>query len=148
MANTTGASEAAPWPGPGPGWTIAALAAQANVKPDTIRYYERIKLLPAPPRTTGAHRRYGPDTLDRIRFVQGAQRLGLRLDQIAELLTVRDTGACPCEPAHTLLRRRLSELDAEISRLTALRAELVRMANALPAVDCPDPAPGTWRRRA
>ena len=127
------------------GWTIAALAVKAGVKPDTIRYYERIGLLPSPRRTSGAHRRYDPAALDRLRFIQGAQRLGLRLDQIGDLLAIRDTGECPCEPAATLLNRRLSELDAEIGRLTTLRAELHTMAQALPADNCPEPIPGTWR---
>lgn len=131
--------------GPAQGWTIAALANQADVKPDTIRYYERIGLLPDPRRTSGAHRRYDIATLDRLRFIQGAQRLGLRLDQIGDLLAIRDTGVCPCEPAATLLHRRLTDLDAEIARLTTLRAELLTMARALPADNCPDPAPGTWR---
>lgn len=138
--STTGATAR-----PDRGWTITALASQAGVKPDTVRYYERIGLLPVPARTGGAHRRYGPDALDRLRFIQGAQRLGLHLDEIRDLLTVRDTGACPCEPAATLLHRRRTELDTEIARLTALRAELDGMAQALPAVDCPDPAPGIWR---
>ena len=130
---------------PAQGWTIAELAGQAGVKPDTLRYYERIGLLTSPRRTSGAHRRYDPATLDRLRFIQGAQRLGLRLDQIGDLLAIRDTGECPCEPAATLLRRRLTDLDEEIARLTTLRAELRTMAKALPADNCPDPTPGTWR---
>jgi hypothetical protein len=58
---------------------------------------------------------------------------------------VRDTGICLCEPAEQLLCRRLVELDAEMARLAGLRAELVRMLDGLPSVDCPDPVPGTWR---
>lgn len=130
---------------PARGRTIAELAGEAGVKPDTLRYYERIGLLPAPRRTSGAHRRYDSAALDRLRFIQGAQRLGLRLDQIGELLAIRDTGECPCEPAATLLQRRLTELDAEIARLTTLRTELLAMAQAIPTDNCPDPAPGTWR---
>lgn len=126
-------------------FAITEVAQQTGVTADTLRYYERIGLLPAPARTTGAHRRYGPDTLDRVRFIRGAQRLGLSLTDIATLLAVRDTGACPCEPASELLRRRIGELDAETNRLAALRAELLTMADALPADDCLDPAPGTWR---
>lgn len=146
MADTTTTADAAGTTVPlDRGWTITVLATQAGVKPDTVRYYERIGLLPEPARTSGAHRRYGPDALDRLRFIQGAQRLGLHLDEIGELLAVRDTGACPCEPAAALLTRRLSELDTEIARLTALRTELATMAHALPAIECPDPAPGTWR---
>jgi DNA-binding transcriptional MerR regulator len=144
MTDTSG-RVVTPTAAPPGGWTIAELAGQTGLTPDTLRYYERIGLLPAPPRTSGAHRRYGPSALDRIRFIQGSQRLGLRLTEIADLLVVRDTGACPCEPAAGLLRRRIADVDAEIARLTALRAELATMADALPASDCPDPAPGTWR---
>lgn len=79
-----------------------------------------------------------------MRFIQGAQRLGLRLADIQQLLAIRDTGTCPCEPAEQLLRRRLAELDAEMARLAALRSEMVAMIDGLPAVDCPPPAPGVW----
>src|SRR3954452_4125267 len=98
--------------------TVGQLAEQAELKPDTIRYYEKIGLLPPPPRTSGDHRRYDETTLDRLRFIRGAQRLGLHLSEVADLLAVRDTGSCPCEPAETLLTRRLAEIDAEIARLT------------------------------
>lgn len=124
--------------------SVAQVAAMVGVRPDTIRYYERAGLLPPAARTSGAHRRYGEETLDRLHFIQGAQRLGLRLRDIATLLEVRDTGNCPCEPAEQLLRQRIAELDAELTRLTALRVDLVRMADALPDQDCPDPEPGKW----
>jgi DNA-binding transcriptional MerR regulator len=126
------------------GLRVAELAAAVGVRPDTIRYYERADLLPAPSRTAAGYREYDGAAVDRLRFIQGAQRLGLRLADIRTLLAVRDTGTCPCEPAEELLRRRLAEVDAEISRLVALRAEMVAMADALPAADCPAPSPGTW----
>jgi MerR family mercuric resistance operon transcriptional regulator len=126
------------------GLSIAEVAAGAGVRPDTLRYYERAGLVPAPPRTSGAHRRYPPATVDRLRFIQGAQRLGLRLAEIRELLAVRDTGNCPCEPAEGLLTRHLAEIDTEIARLTRLRAEVSGMLAGLAGPSCPDPEPGTW----
>jgi len=75
---------------------------------------------------------------------KGAQRLGLRLRNIADLLAIRDTGNCPCDPAEQLLRHRIAEIDAEMASLAALRVDLVRMADALPGDDCPDPEPGKW----
>jgi DNA-binding transcriptional MerR regulator len=114
------------------------------VRTDTIRYYERVGLLPPPARTATGYRDYDAGAVDRLTFIQGAQRLGLRLVDIGHLLTVRDTGRCPCEPAGELLRRRLDEVDEEIARLTALRAEMAAMAAALPQADCPAPTPGTW----
>jgi DNA-binding transcriptional MerR regulator len=125
------------------GLRVSELAGAAGVTPDTIRYYERAGLLPAPARTPAGYRAYGDAAIDRIQFIQGAQRLGLRLRDIADLLAVRDTGVCPCEPAEQLLTRRLAELDAELARLTALRSEMVAMLDGLPS-DCPPPVPGTW----
>jgi DNA-binding transcriptional MerR regulator len=82
--------------------------------------------------------------VDRLRFIQGAQRLGLRLAEIKELLAVRDTGTCPCEPAEGLLTRHLAEIDTEIARLTRLRAEVSGMLAGLAGPSCPDPEPGAW----
>lgn len=127
------------------GMSITQLAARASIRPDTIRYYEREGLLPSPARTTGDHRRYDERTLDRLQFIRGAKRLGLRLDAIAQLLDIRDTGQCPCEPAADLLRRRLAEIDAEMTKLAALRGQLTAMLTAIPGPACPDPVPGTWR---
>ena len=124
--------------------SVGQLAARAGVRPDTIRYYERAGLLPRPRRTGGDHRRYGAADLDRLLFIRGAQRLGLRLAEIRDLLAVRDTGTCPCGPAETVLREHVSEIDREIARLTALRAELAGMLAIMPGPACPDPAPGTW----
>jgi DNA-binding transcriptional MerR regulator len=124
--------------------TVGQLAARAGVRTDTVRYYEREKLLPVPLRTDGEHRRYGPTDVDRLLFIRGAQRLGLRLAEIRELLAVRDTGTCACQPAERLLLRHVTEIGTEIERLAALRAELVGMLAAMPGPDCPDPLPGTW----
>jgi DNA-binding transcriptional MerR regulator len=125
-------------------WTVKRLADAVGVRPDTVRYYEKEGLLPPPARNAAGYRQYEPGMVDRLRFIQGAQRLGLSLTEIRDLLAVRDTGSCPCEPAAPLLHRHIGELDEEMARLSALRAELVAMAEALPAEQCPDPTPGTW----
>ncbi len=115
--------------------TVAGLASRVGVRPDTVRYYERIGLLPAPRRTAADHRRYDDTAVDLMRFIQGAQRIGLR------------SGECPCEPAAALVRQRLDELDEQIAHLVRMRDELRQMADRIPADDCPDPVPGTWRPR-
>jgi DNA-binding transcriptional MerR regulator len=123
---------------------VGELAGAVGVTADTIRYYEREGLLPPPSRTPSGYRAYGRSAVDRLRFIQGAQRLGLRLSDIRVLLDVRDTGTCPCEPAEDLLGRRLAEVDAEIARLTALRHEIAAMLSGLSQPECPAPVPGTW----
>ena len=124
--------------------SVGQLASRAGVRADTIRYYERAGLLPRPRRTDGDHRRYGAADLDRLLFIRGAQRLGLRLAEIRDLLAVRDTGVCPCGPAEVLLRGHVSEIDLELARLTTLRAELTGMLAGMAGPACPDPVPGTW----
>ena len=144
MTSTAGIEACCPTPFSGPArLTVAQLARSVGIKPDTIRYYEKAGLLPPAQRTAADHRRYDDAAVDRLRFIQGAQRLGLRLREIRTLLEVRDTGVCPCAPAEVLLREHVADLDRELARLSALRAELVRMLDALPT-DCPEPVPGTW----
>jgi DNA-binding transcriptional MerR regulator len=90
------------WAGAGE-LSVGQLASRAGVRADTIRFYERTGLLPPPARTEGDHRRYGPADVDRLLFIRGAQRLGLRLAEIRALIAVRDTGTCPCGPAETMM---------------------------------------------
>ncbi len=121
--------------------TIGRLAREAGVNADTVRYYEREGLLPAPRRTDAGYRLYSPESVGRLRFIKGGQRLGLRLAEIRELLEVHDRGSCACGHTDALVRRRLAEVDAEIARLTELRRELASLQGCLsecaPASDWP-----------
>jgi MerR family transcriptional regulator, mercuric resistance operon regulatory protein len=126
-------------------FSVGQLASRGGVRVDTVRYYERAGLLPRPRRTTGDHRRYGPADVDRLLFIRGARRLGLRLAEIRALAQARDTGTCPCAPAEALLREHVGEIDKEIARLTALRAELTGVISDLSdSGTCRDPVPGIW----
>lgn len=100
---------------------ISKLAAEAGVKTDTVRYYERSGLLPKAERATSGYRVFGQADVRRLRFIRGAQRLGLRLREIRDLLDVIDKGQCPCGHTNALLQRRLAEIDSEIAELTALK---------------------------
>lgn len=107
--------------------TVSKLARQVGTSPDTLRYYERIGLLPPPERTPSGYRVYGEETAERVRFIKQAQRVGLRLDHIAELLRIREQGLCPCGRTRTLLEARLAELDQEMGELARLRGQIVAM---------------------
>src|SRR6266536_6340319 len=107
--------------------TVTSIAHAAGVSPHTIRYYERLRLLPVPARSDGGYRLYDPALADRLRFIRGAKRVGLRLDDIAELLEVMDRGQCPCGHTDGLLRRRLAEINEEIAELAGVRDELTRI---------------------
>ena len=123
--------------------TVSKLAKQVGVQPATIRYYERTGLLPPARRTPNGYRQYDQAVAGRLHLIKGAQRLGLRLREIAELLAIRDRGTCPCRHARALVQRRLGEIDAEIARLVELRHELEHLATecAVDAVQDPD---GAW----
>jgi DNA-binding transcriptional MerR regulator len=125
--------------------TVSDLAARVGVSPDAVRYYERLGLLPPPARSMAGYRRYDERAIQRLRFVKGAQRVGLRLREIAELLEVVDRGQCPCGHTETLLRERLAAVDTELARLAALRGELARLLAQAPEQACTvDTAEGWW----
>ena len=117
--------------------TVSQLAERAGVPSDTVRYYEKQGLLPRPVRSTSGYRLYGEEDAERLRFIRGAQRVGLRLREIKELLEVWDRGLCPCGHTKDLAERRIAEVDAEIDRLRSVRASLERLAHELPDANPP-----------
>jgi DNA-binding transcriptional MerR regulator len=117
--------------------TVSALADQAGLSADTVRYYERVGLLPEPARSAAGYRLYDQATVGRLRLIKGAQRAGLRLREIGELLQVADRGQCPCGHTETLLRGRLTEVRTELERLRALEADLTRLLERQPDGPCP-----------
>jgi DNA-binding transcriptional MerR regulator len=117
--------------------TVSKLAEQAGTSADTVRYYERIGLLPETERSASGYRLYGEEAVERLRFIKRAQRFGLRLEAIAELLDIRQRGLCPCGHTRRLLEARVAELDEEMSSLARLRADVAVMIEELP-VSAPD----------
>jgi DNA-binding transcriptional MerR regulator len=120
--------------------TVSALADRVGLSADTVRYYERVGLLPPPARSAAGYRLYDQDAVGRLRLIRSAQRAGLRLREIGELLQVADQGQCPCGHTETLLRRRLAEVQAELERLRTLEAELTRLLERRPDSPCPETA--------
>ena len=108
---------------------ISEVAEEAGVTTDTVRYYERLGLLAATERTPSGYRQFEGDVPRRLRFIKGAQTLGLKLSEIKELLEIQDRGACPCGHTKTLIDRRLEEVGQEIAGLEELRRELGRLRN-------------------
>lgn len=106
---------------------VSQLAGKAGVSADTIRYYERLGLLPRAGRTPSGYRQFDEGVARRIRFIKDAQSLGLKLSEIGELIKIQDDGACPCGHTHTLLEKRLDQVNREIETLVALREELTTL---------------------
>ena len=103
---------------------IGAIAKQAEVPIKTIRYYEEVGLLSRPPRTASRYRLYPPGTVDRLVFIKKAQSLGLRLDEIKEILDLADRGRCPCGHVQRVLTARLAELKRKIADLRVLERRI------------------------
>jgi DNA-binding transcriptional MerR regulator len=112
------------------GLTVGRLAAAAGAKPGTIRYYERLGLLPRAVRTASGYRVFPAAALRRISLVRAAQDLGFSLSRIAGFLKLRDAGGTPCQQVRDAGEQLLTELDAEIARLRARRRRIERTLRA------------------
>lgn len=108
-------------------FSIGELARQTATKVETIRYYERIGLLPAPARTTGNYRAYTDAHLNRLSFIRRSRDLGFSLEQVRALLDLADDRSRPCAAVDSIARTHLAEVDRKISDLKALRRELNSM---------------------
>lgn len=104
--------------------TIGDLGKATNTKVETVRYYERIGLLPKPPRSTGNYRSYGAVELGRLSFIRRARDLGFSLDQVRALLGLSDDRSCDCAGIDRIANEHLREVDRKIADLKALRREL------------------------
>jgi DNA-binding transcriptional MerR regulator len=117
---------------------IGELADQVGVNPKTVRYYEQIGLIPLAPRTSGGYREYADTDAARLTFIKTAQRLGLSLEEVAEILRLRERGEPPCGYVRDVLDQQLRSIDKRIAELRALRSELRELrkaADAIPEVD-------------
>jgi MerR family mercuric resistance operon transcriptional regulator len=119
--------------------TIGALAEAAGVHFETIRFCQRRGLLPEPARPPGGIRRYGARELARVRFIKAAQRLGFRLEEVAELLRLDD--GTRCTEARRLAERKLRDVRERLADLRRMESTLERLvarcASARGAVSCP-----------
>lgn len=103
---------------------IGRLARATGTKIETVRYYERIGLLPSPPRTAGNYRSYGEDHLARLSFIRRARNLGFPLEQVRALLDLAGHDDQPCEAVDAIAREHLAEVERKLADLAALRREL------------------------
>jgi Cu(I)-responsive transcriptional regulator len=106
---------------------IGELARTADTKAETIRYYERIGLLAAPPRTAGNYRDYSVAHVSRLTFTRRARDLGFSIEQIRALLDMADQKEQSCEAVDTIAREHLADVKRKLADLTALRRELESM---------------------
>ena len=110
------------------GYTIGQLATEAGVSVETVRYYQRRKLIAEPKRPPGRVRRYGGADAQRLHFIKDAQRLGFSLSEVNELLQL--LGPMSCSKTRKIAAAKLQFVDERIRELKNLRKQFVRLLAA------------------
>ena len=105
-------------------FTIGTVAKLGGVSVDTVRFYERRGVLPAPLRRASGYREYSDATVERIRFTKALQELGFRLDDVKLVLSDVDTGTATCAREQPRFDAVLARLDARIEELLRMRGKL------------------------
>ena len=108
--------------------SIGKLSKQSGVNIETIRYYEKIGVMPAPGRSAGGFRIYEPDHLKRLSFVRRGRQLGFSLDEIRNLLRLVDGHGHTCAEVHALMLSHLAEIRRKIRDLRRLQRAMAEMA--------------------
>lgn len=103
------------------------LAERAAVNPQTLRYYERLGLLPAPVRSAAGYRAYSPDAVRRVRFIKRAQELGFTLAEVDVLLHLADGGPDSCDRVRAMAAEKMADLERRIADMRALHGGLARL---------------------
>jgi Hg(II)-responsive transcriptional regulator len=116
--------------------TIGELGEKAKVNIETLRYYERRGLLPAPPRSQGNYRLYPLATIKLVRFIKRAQELGFTLKEIEDLLSLRAMPEAQCADIRRLAEEKIDNVNAKIRTLKAMKKVLASLL-----AECPGEAP-------
>jgi Hg(II)-responsive transcriptional regulator len=119
---------------------IGAAAEQAGVNVQTLRYYERRGLLPRPPRRTSGYREFPDDAVRVVRFVKRAQDLGFTLDEIEELLRLRNDKRRDRARVRTVAAKRVEDIERKIAELQAMKqalSHLVHCCEEGATLECP-----------
>ena len=106
------------------GLTIGRLAREGRVNVETIRYYERRGLLPTPPRTGSNYRIYTTEAVLLVRFIKRAQQLGFTLQEIKELIALRESGSRRRSEVRAVAETKMRDIDQKLVQLQAMRSAL------------------------
>jgi MerR family transcriptional regulator, mercuric resistance operon regulatory protein len=120
-------------------FTIGQLAAATGVNLETVRYYERIQLIPPPARTASGHRAYEEGHIRRLAFIRRARELGFSIEQIRALLALAAPSRASCGEVREIARMHLDEVRAlaDLARLEGILAETIARCSGDPAPSCP-----------
>lgn len=118
--------------------SIGALSKQANCNIETIRYYEKIGLLPKPARRSSGYRTYTQADVKRLRFLRRARELGFSIDGVRALLRLADERERSCGKAHGIAVHHLTDIRKRISDLRSIERVLARTAAACRGGNIPE----------
>jgi len=121
--------------------TISPLARQAGVGIDTVRYYERMGLLPEPPRRASGYRIYPADALQRLQFIRRAKNLGFSLEEIKELLELSSQSVTGVSAVKATAAAKLKNVEERIAELERMRDGLRQLVQACPGHGTPQDCP-------
>jgi len=112
------------------GFTTGQLAKKAGVNIETVRYYERIGLIPKPGRRESGYRQYSDETIRRVQFIRHAKELGFTLKEIHELLSLKHDQGTPCSMVKNRAKSKIEDIEAKIRTLRGMKKALVKLTNA------------------
>lgn len=117
--------------------TRGVLAGESGVKAETIRYYEKIDLMPEPARTEGGHRLYEDVHLQRLRFIRRSRELGFTLNEVRELLSLVDGQQVSCEKVQHIAEAHIKDVRAKIADLKKIERTLCDMSSQCNSKEIP-----------
>ena|SRR5215218_2654093 len=115
---------------------IGEIAGEAGVTVDTVRFYERVGVLPPPARTASGYRDYQPKTVARIQLTRQLQAIGFTLGEAVDALAAHDAGDATCESEQWRLQAVLDRVEAKLEELQALRGRIVQAQAACASGHC------------
>jgi len=121
--------------------TIGRLAKKCGVNVETVRYYERRKLLPVPPRSPSGYRHYSEDDVDRICFIKGAQVLGFTLKEIGELLSLCIDSMTSSSEMKRRTEQKIADIEAKLRSLEEMKKALITLKATCKGGDTSNPCP-------
>ena len=117
---------------------IGKVSREAGVNAQTLRYYERRGLLPKTGRLASGYREYDPATVGLVKFIRNAQELGFTLNEIRELIALRDNRSRSNEDVRGVATRKIEEMDRRIRKLTEMKGELAALVERCSSTRCTD----------
>lgn len=120
------------------GYAIGVMSRETGVNIETIRYYERIEIMPKPDRTEGGNRQYNHDQLKRLFFIKRCRELGFSIEEIRALLQMVDRADFTCGEVHAMTIDHLGTVREKIADLRRLEKALQSMASECSKGDVPD----------